>query len=179
MRSTRADACDRFLPSTASISSTRASFALDEIASRAYGLLRLPYSPPTLEELPPVGWTIEHPAVSRRRGGSGLEPVSCLSRRLDEPVCESLRRDPLIETAPRALFSRVREDSTKVRSGMTSVERCSSSTCVLRHPPRCTGMDPIPRPCLAFGGFAATVPRTTPLHRDDVVLLCANTIVSA
>jgi len=31
------DAYDRFLPSTASISSTRASFGLDEIASRAHG----------------------------------------------------------------------------------------------------------------------------------------------
>jgi len=65
------DACDRFLPSTASISSTRASFALDEIASRVHGLFRIPQPPPALEELPPVGRSIEHPVFSRHRGGSG------------------------------------------------------------------------------------------------------------
>jgi hypothetical protein len=41
------------------------------------------------------------------------------------------------------------------------------------------GMDPIPRPCSAYGGFAATRPRTAPLHQHDLVLLFANTIVLA
>jgi len=41
------------------------------------------------------------------------------------------------------------------------------------------GMDPIPRPCSAYGGFAATRPCTTPLHQHDLVLLFANTIVLA
>jgi len=43
------DAYDWLLPSTASISSTRASFALDEIASRACGLFRFPPAPPALK----------------------------------------------------------------------------------------------------------------------------------
>jgi hypothetical protein len=71
-----------------------------------------------------------------------LGPVSCLSRCFDEPACESLHSGPLIETAPRALSSRVREDFTRVRSGTTSIERCSSSTSVLRLSPRCTGNGP-------------------------------------
>jgi hypothetical protein len=41
------DACDRFLPSAASISSTRASFALDEVTPRSNGILRFrPRRPP-------------------------------------------------------------------------------------------------------------------------------------
>jgi len=65
----------------------------------------------------PVGCAIEHPAVSRRRGGSGestfafslrslwlvvprrpspTDPVSCLSHRAVVPACESLRSGPHI-----------------------------------------------------------------------------------
>jgi len=51
MRLTRFDAYDRLLPSTASISSTRASFAFDEIASRTYGLLRVPHTLPALKRV--------------------------------------------------------------------------------------------------------------------------------
>jgi len=65
------DAYDRFLPSTASISSTRVSFALDEVCPSLERNLSVPSSPPALQELPPDGRPIEHPAVSRRRSGSG------------------------------------------------------------------------------------------------------------
>jgi hypothetical protein len=109
------DAYDRFLPSTASISSTRVSFALDEIASRACGLFRIPHTPPVLEELPPVGRTIEHPAVSRRRGGSGgsrIDPVTHLSGRSTAPACRSLCSGPRLRSAPRSLRSETREDPT-------------------------------------------------------------------
>jgi hypothetical protein len=51
MRFTRFDAYDRLLPSTASISSTRASFVFDEIASRTYGLLRVPHTLPVLKRV--------------------------------------------------------------------------------------------------------------------------------
>lgn len=50
LHSTR-DAYDQFLPSNASNSSTRASFVFDEIASRAYGLFRVPHTLPALKRV--------------------------------------------------------------------------------------------------------------------------------
>jgi len=41
------------------------------------------------------------------------------------------------------------------------------------------GLGPHHTSLLGSSGFAATRPRTTPLHRNDAVLLCANTVVSA
>jgi hypothetical protein len=43
------DAYDRFLPSAASISSTRASFVLGEVAPRANGIVSVPPVPPVLK----------------------------------------------------------------------------------------------------------------------------------
>lgn len=76
----------------------------------------------------------------------------------------------VIEVAPRAPHDQVREDPTALRSGTTSIERCISSTCALRHLSRATGM----RPSLAilrdYVGFAANAPLTTPLRFDDSAL---------
>jgi len=165
--------------------------------------LRIPRSPHALEELPPVGRTIEHPVFSRHRGGYGglsawrflspgrrsvflplrpssIDPVTRLSRRADAPACESLRSGPHTLTTPRSLRSETREGLTSARSGAPSIERSISSTSALRHPPRAT-RDLVPHRTglLDSGGFAATRPRSAPLHRDDAVLLCANTVVSA
>jgi len=70
------------------------------------------------------------------------EPLSCLSRLLDVPACESLRSGPHTEVAPRALCDAIREDLAVLRSGTTSVERYISSASVLRRLPRATGSGP-------------------------------------
>jgi len=72
--------CHRLL----SISSTRASFVSDEIASPAREVCSASRALPVLKELPPVGRTIEEPSVSRRlirfwRAG-GLRSISSLER---------------------------------------------------------------------------------------------------
>lgn len=108
------DACDRLLPSTASISSTRVSFALGEIASRAHGLFRIPWPPPNLKSclrrfddrapggFTPPWWLWWNDACV----SSSFDPVPCLSRLRDVPACESLRSGPHIATAPRALSAK-------------------------------------------------------------------------
>lgn len=103
-----------------------------------------------------------------------------LSRRADVPACESLRIGPHTLTTPRPFRSETREDLTTARSGAPSIERSISSADVLRHPPRTT-LDLVPHRTglLDSGGFAATRPCTAPLHRDDAVLLFANTVISA
>lgn len=62
----------------------------DEIASHAYGLFRLPSAPPALEELPPVGQAIEHPAVSRRHGGSDVSMLLAFASRSSVKAYSSL-----------------------------------------------------------------------------------------
>jgi len=198
------DAYDWLLPSTASISSTRASFALDEIASRAYGLFRFPPAPPALKGVASPSDERSstqrfHDAVvapldrcfgvcfSLERRGVFFPCVRHRSNRCracraarDAPACESLRIGPHTRTAPRPPRSETREDFTAVRSDTTSIERCTSSTGALRHPPRLTwNLVPRRASSLGSGGFAATGPRAPPLHRDDAVLLCANTVASA
>jgi hypothetical protein len=76
-----------------------------------------------------------------------------------------------IEAAPRALCDAIREDLAVLRSGTTSIERCISSTCVLRRSPRAIGLDPNLASLLDYAGFAADAPFTTPLHRYDSALL--------
>jgi len=111
---------------------------------------------------------------------SSIEPVTRLSRRSDAPAYESLRIGPHTLTTPRPLRSETREDLTTARSGAPSVEKCISSTGILRHPPRATvNLVPHHASSLDSGGFAAIGSCATPLHRDDAVLLCANTVVSA
>jgi hypothetical protein len=110
---------------------------------------------------------------------SSIEPVTRLSRRSDAPACESLRIGPHTLTTPRPLRSKTREDLTNMRPGAPSIEKCISSVDALRHQPRAT-LDLVPHyaSLLDAGGFAATRPCTTPLHRDDAMLLFANTVVS-
>jgi len=60
------------------------------------------------------------------------DPVSCQSRRVDAPACESLRSGSRIEAAPRSFVGGTREGLTTARSDTTSVERCISSTDALR-----------------------------------------------
>ena len=163
----------------ASNSSTRVSFVLDEVvASRPRMFFGSAFA------ARPVFYAeraFEHPAVSRRRDDFGAfratfhvrsDPNRCRACR-----ASSMRRlaDPsaaahVIEAAPRAPHDRAREDSTALRSGTTSIERCISSTCALRRLPRATGMRPslaILRGCV---GFAANAPFTTPLRRYDSAL---------
>jgi len=135
-----------------SISSTRVSFVLDEVvASRPREVFRSRdrRAPPFFRRRR----TFEHPAVSRRQSDCGgrsnvsffrcypatVEPLSCLSRLLDAPACGSLRSGPHIEAAPRALRDVAREDLAVPRSGTTSIERCISSTRILRRSSRDTG----------------------------------------
>jgi len=110
---------------------------------------------------------------------SSIEPVTRLSRRSDVPAYESLRIGPHTLTTPRPLRSKTREGLTTARSGAPSIEKCISSAGILRHRPRAI-RDLVPHHAslLDAGGFAATRPCTTPLHRDDAVLLFANTVVS-
>jgi len=102
------DACDRFLPSAASISSTRVSFALDEVPASRLRTFSVPHSPRVRRR------TFEHPAVSRRRGDcGGTEPD-----RSDPNHCRACRASSMrrladlsaaahvIEAAPRALTTR-------------------------------------------------------------------------
>jgi len=106
--------------------------------------------------------------------------VTRLSRRLDVPAYESLRIGPHNLTTPRPLRSETREDLTSLRSGVPSIEKCISSTGILRHQPRAT-LDLVPHHAssLDSSGFAATGSCATPLHPDDALLLCANKVVSA
>jgi hypothetical protein len=167
------DACDRFLPSTASISSTRVSFALDEVsASRLRTFSASAFTTDSGESM------IEHPAISRRRGGSGGPSLSIRSTQ-----CRACRASPrcrlsdlsaaahTIEAAPRLLparpvkasplCNRARLPSRGTFHRLTSCDACRvrSETRFLR-----TSL-------LGSGGFAATGPRAALLHRDDPALL--------
>jgi hypothetical protein len=89
--------------------------------------------------------TTEHPAVSRRRGGSGestlgvcfspdrdgffvpsrpspTDPVSRLSHPTSVTACESLRSGPHARVVPRSLVSVTREGHAAARSDATSVD---------------------------------------------------------
>jgi len=86
-------------------------------------------------------WRLLFARASRRIlpwRSSSMESVSCLSRPLDAPACESLRSGPRISLTPRPPRSEAREDFTTVRPGTTSIERCTSRLAPLRHPPRMT-----------------------------------------
>jgi len=135
--------------------------------------------PPALEELPPVGRTIEHPAVSRRRGGSGgwdsaslpSQSTRCRACRttLALPASRISPPKPTPGMAPRPLRGEDREDLTPVRSDATSIERCISTTDVSRHLPRTawhvghsarSRLAPLvlPPEGLALRPFTATIP---------------------
>jgi len=141
------DACDRFLPSTASISSTRVSFALDEVPAsrpREFFRSRDRHSPggecSSTQRFHAARVTVVDDAF--RFSEPFIEPLSCLSRLLDVPACGSLRSGPHTEVAPRALCDAIREDLAVLRSGTTSIERYISSASVLRRLPRATGSGP-------------------------------------
>jgi hypothetical protein len=161
----------------------------DEIASHAYGLFRLPSAPPALEELPPVGQAIEHPAVSRRRGGSDVSMLLAFAFRSSVKAYSSLAfaidRIGVVPVAP-SLMHRLANPfalahASPWRQGRPAAEpvktpplydptRLPSKGALLRlaplrHPPR-TPWNLVPRHASLLGssGFAATRPRTTPLH---------------
>jgi hypothetical protein len=178
------DACDRFLPSAASITSTRVSFVLDEVvASRSRTISVSAFA------TRPVFYAdraFEHPAVSRRRGDCGgwsssvfllvprfhpeatTEPLSCLSSLLDVPACGSLRSGPHTEAAPSSLVDMIREDHAALQSGTTSIERYISSASVLRRLPRATRSRPHVASLSGFRWFCRQ--RAVPLRRFAVAI---------
>jgi len=81
------DAYDRFLPSAASISSTRASFVLDEVAPRSNGIFPVPPRPPALKSCLPS----DERSSTQRFHAAG---VALGDRRFG--VCFSLDRDGLL-----------------------------------------------------------------------------------
>jgi hypothetical protein len=89
--------CHRLL----SISSTRASFVSDEIASPAREVCSASRALPVLKELPPVGRTIEEPGVSRRLERFGVLVICDLFASLERGGVFFLR-SPVISRASAA-----------------------------------------------------------------------------
>jgi hypothetical protein len=146
--------------------------------------------------------TTEHPAVSRRRGGSG-EPSLLRFSALDpdglfihpgrrRPTqCRACRAPRLCRLAN--LFAAAHTRALRLDHSTTwpvktlplcDPTRLPSRECISR-PTSCDacrargGARSVPRASsLGSGGFAATRPRATPLHRYDPVLVFPNTAVS-
>jgi len=110
-----------------------------------------------------------------------IESVSCLSRRplmhrltnrfalahtfglrRDRPAAKSVKTSPLYDP------TRLPSKGALLRLAPCGTRRARRGTWF-----------PAVRARSAHGGFAATRPCAAPLHRDDAVLLCANTVVSA
>jgi len=168
------DACDRFLPSTASISSTRVSFALGEVpasrlrttsvsacAARPETNIRAPsgFTPPEW-----LWWmsndilrSSNHCRACRASSMCQLADPSVVAHtsklRLERCATWSVKTSPFCDLA------RLPSKSAFLRP--TSCDAC-------RAPP---GVDLMSRACPAFVGFAANVPSSTPFHRYDAMLL--------
>jgi len=168
------DACDRFLPSTASISSTRVSFALGEVpasrlrttsvsacAARPETNIRAPsgFTPPEW-----LWWMSNDILRSSNHCRACRAPSMC---QLADPSVvahtSKLRLERCatwsVKTSPFCDLARLPSKSAFLRP--TSCDAC-------RAPP---GVDLMSRACPAFVGFAANVPSSTPFHRYDAMLL--------
>jgi len=142
------DACDRLLPSTSSTSSTRASFASDEIASPTREMFGLANGA-RLEELPPVGGRSKSPAFHDARPASAcrwfaiyliartwrrfLPPRAfAIGRASDAPVAPPARCQLERSLSQRSTPAgdaeigrrRFREETAALRPSAPSVERC-------------------------------------------------------
>jgi len=174
------DACDRFLPSTASITSTRVSFVLDEVVASCSRTISV-----SAFTARPVFRRTEHSSTQRfhaavvtvvddRFSVSGFpaitEPLSCLSSLFDVPACESLRSGPHTEVAPSSLPDAIREDLAALQAGTNSIERYISSASVLRRLPRATGVDQCREPVRLSLVLPPTCRLTAPFRRCDTAL---------
>jgi len=182
------DAYDRFLPSAASISSTRASFALDEVTPRTNGILRFrpPRPPCRVCDRAPSGftpprwlWRVDVCFFASNRCGllfhrGHRRPIQCHAcrtprlRRLANPFAAAHTS----RVVPRSFRLETREGLATARSDTTSVDEVHFATYALRHLPHVRWCQDRPHANpLGSDGFAATGPRPTPLHRDDAVLI--------
>jgi len=177
------DACDRFLPSAASITSTRVSFVLDEVVasrSRTFSVSAFATRPVFYADR-----AFEHPAVSRRRGDCG--GWSCRSSN----HCRACRASSMCQLAdpsaaahtPKLHLVRFATRSVKT-SPLCNPARIPSKGTFLR-PSSCDvsratpGVDPMSRACPAFVGFAANVPSHCAVSPLRYRVAFANAIASA
>jgi len=196
------DANDRLLPSTASISSTRASFAPDEIASRAHGFFtdsvfaacpggvasRRTHNqaPSVFTTLKWLWWIAASVFASHPNVEAFYSSALVVNRTSDAPVaplgCTGLRIPSHRPTHPHDAETASKRDPW--RSHPSAIWRAFHrkvhffSWRLATPTARNVGLGPHHASLLDAGGFAATRPCTTPLHRDDAVLLFANTVVS-
>lgn len=160
----------------------------DDLADHAYGLFRLPSAPLALEELPPVGQAIEHPAVSRRHGGSDVSMLWRLSRssvKAYSSLAFVIDRIGVVPVAP-SLMHRLANPFAVAHTSPWRQDRPAAKpvkTSPLYDPTRLPSKGALLRlascdtrrahrgtwfrrhaSLLDSGGFAATGSRTTPLH---------------
>lgn len=174
------DACDRFLPSTASISSTRVSFVLDEVpASRPREFFR------SRDRHSPGG---ECSSTQRFHAARVTVVDDDLFSSNHCRACRASSMCQLADLSAAAHTPKLRLERYATRSVKTSPfcdpVRLLSKGTFLR-PPSCDvcraplGVDPMSRACPAFVGFAANVPSHCAVSPLRYRAAFANAIASA